>query len=387
MWHALVASLLLMQVGPPVQPAAPAAGERIPARFQHRLAELERCAESLPPGCGDSAVEALLGNLWSLAGHWAAGQLGGHPDASAEDLAGAIRKLAPDSSLEVSVVRLASGPAAAYVFAMTLAGHGSVLAVARQPDGSFKAVWNLHEVALKHATAGDEISHWGVPGVRSSAAPLAGSAYALPAAPGGHARFYVDAVSRPPAGGTFPGQISVWEWDGREPKCLFVKSYTLSLGTTRGAKLEADRLELHTKEDFKRFYSCGDCPDPEAVWTLRIKADGVEDLGRQLLTPPELGTADELVDRMTRQQDISDLAVLGVIRRLFEALQEYGIDESGRYMLDSWSVEQQGESTVLHLRAVDFPPLDLTFEQRAGHPFATSLDIPGDSDSETEEPP
>jgi hypothetical protein len=194
-------------------------------------------------------------------------------------------------------------------------------------------------------------------------------------------------MSQPGAGGTFPAQISIWEWDGHELKCLFIKSYLVSLETTGGSALKGDRLELHTKEDFKRFYSCGDCPDPQAVWTLRITPDGVEDLGRRYLTPPELGAADELVDRMARHRDVSDLAPLMVIRRLSQALEEYGIDESGRYMLDSYNVEPQGSRTVLHLRAIDFPPLDLTFENRAGHLFATGLEIPGDSDSETQEPP
>jgi len=388
MWQALVTSLLLMPIDPGLPPAKPVADDPIPAQFQQRLGELERCEERLPPGCGYPAVKALLSDLWSLAGRWAVGQLGGRPDASAAELTEAMLRLAPGRSpLEVSAVRLASGSAAAYVLAVTAASNGTLLAVARQPDGAFRVVWNLHELAAAHAAAADEIARWGDPGMGFGVGPLAGSVYALPAAPSGHARFYVDAVSRPPAGGTFPAQISIWEWDGHEPKSLFIKSYLVSLETPGGSALKGDRLEIHTKEDFKRFYSCGDCPDPQAVWTLRITPGGVEDLGRRLLTPPELSAADELVDRMARQQDVSSLAALGVIRRLWGSLQNYGIDESGRYMLDSWSVEPLGLGTVLHLRAIDFPPLDVTFEKRAGHLFATGLEIPGDSDSGTQEPP
>jgi len=386
MWQALV-TLLLMPVGPPLQPVVPAADDSIPAQVQQRLGELERCENSLPPGCGNPAIEKLLSDLWSLAGRWAAGQLAAHPEASAEDLAGAMRKLAPGPSLEVSAVRLASGSAAAYAVAVTAVRYGTLLVSARQPDGSFKVVWTLHELAAAHAAAADEIARWGDPRKGFDEGPLAGSVHALPSTPTGHARFYLDAMSQPPAGGTFGAQISIWEWDGREPKCLFIKSYVVSLGTTGGAALKADRLELHSKESFKRFYSCDPCPEPEAVWTLRITPVGVEDLGRRLLTPPELSAADELVDRMARHRDVSDLASLVVIRRLSDALGDYGIAESGRYMLDSYNVENQGASSVLHLRAVDYPPLDLTFENRAGHLFATGLEIPGDSDSETQEPP
>ena len=374
MWQALVTSLLLMPVGPRLQPVVPAADDPIPAQVQQRLGELERCENSLPPGCGNPAIEKLLGDLWSLAGHWSAGQLAGRPEASAEELAGAMR-------------RLASGSAAAYVLAITASSYGTLLAVARQPDSSFKVVWNLHELAAKHAAAADEIARWGELTRGFGNGPLAGSVHALPPARNGHTRFYVDAMSRPGAGGTFPAQISVWEWDGHEPKSVFIKSYLVALETTGGTALKADRLELHTKESFKRFFSSDPSPDPEAVWTLRIAPDGVEDLGRRYLTPPELAAADELVDRMAKHRDVSDLAPLGVIRRLGQALEEYGINESGIYMLDSYNVEHQGASSVLHLRAIDFPPLDLTFENRAGHLFATGLEIPGDSDSETQEPP
>ena len=387
MWRAFAAFMLLMSVGPPLQPAAPVADDPIPAQFQQRLSELERCENSLPPGCGNPAIEALLSDLWSLAGRWSAGQLAGHPDESAEELAGAMRRLAPEPSLRISAVRLASGSAAAYALAMTPASYGTLLVVARQPDGSFKVVWNLHELAAKHAAAADEIARWGELTRGFGNGPLAGSVHALPPARNGHARFYVGAMSRPGAGGTFPAQISVWEWDGREPKVLFIKSYLVALETTGGTALKADRLELHTKESFERFFSSDPSPDPEAVWTLRITPDGVEDLGRRYLTPPELAAADELVDRMAKHRDVSDLAPLGVIRRLGQALEEYGINESGIYMLDSYNVEHQGGRTVLHLRAIDFPPLDLTFENRAGHLFATGLEIPGDSDSETQEPP
>src|SRR5262245_55385786 len=155
MWQALVTSLLLMSIDPALPPAKPVADDPIPAQFQQRLAELERCENSLPPGCGNPAIEKLLGDLWSLSGRWAASQLAAHPEASAEDLAGAMRKLAPGPSLEVSAVRVAPDSAAAYVLAMTASSYGTLLVVARQPDGSFKVVWNLHELAAKHATAAD----------------------------------------------------------------------------------------------------------------------------------------------------------------------------------------------------------------------------------------
>jgi len=387
MWQALLISLLLMPAGPRLQPAAPAADDPVRAQFQQRLGELERCENSLPPGCGNPAIEKLLGDLWSLSGRWAAGQLAAHPDASAEDLAGVMRKLAPGPSLKVSAVRLASGSAAAYVVAVTAVRYGNLLAVARQPDRSFQVVWTLQKLAAKHAAAADEIARWAERAKGYGVGPLAGSVHALPPASNGHARFYLDAMSQPSAGGTFPAQISIWEWDGHEPQCLFIKSYLVALDTTGRTALKADRLELHTKESFKRFYSCDPCPEPEAVWTLRITPGSVEDLGRRFLTPPELGVADELVDRMAKHRDVSDLAPLVVIRRLSQALEEYGVDESGRYMLDSYNVEHQGASSVLDLRVIDFPPLDLTFENRAGLLFATGLEIPGDSDSETQEPP
>ncbi|HEV8578894.1 MAG TPA: hypothetical protein VGX68_07390 [Thermoanaerobaculia bacterium] len=380
MWKALAASVLLMLVAPPAYPAEPDPGEPIPSRFQELLYVLKMCGGINPPEyeeCGDAGIEAMLSDLWPLAGRWAVHQLVKHPQASTEELTGAMQAL--DRGLEVSSLRLASGPAAAYVVALTAARYGTLLAVARQPDGSFQVVWNLHEFAVTHSAVPVEIAYWGYDGSGFGVAPLGGTVHALPPSRSGHVRFYLDAVSHPEAGGTFAAQISVWEWDGHEPRSVFIKSYARSLGTIGDTSLKGDRLELHTKEELKRFFTCGMCPDPEAVWTLRITPDGVEDMGRRYLTPPELQATDELVDRIVRHQDVSKLAAPGVERQFWKVLKDYGIEtvaEDDRFDLGTWEVGQRGGRSVLHLRPIDFPPLDFTFEQREGRGYyATGLEV------------
>ena len=179
---------------------------------------------------------------------------------------------------------------------------------------------------------------------------------------GGHARFYVDGHTGTMGGGTFRKQISIWEWDGRIATPQFIRSYFISFDTGRNEFADG-MLRIPIKGDYKSFFSCGGCPEPEIVWTLQVTPDGVRDLGKKHVVP-ELQQADELFDRLLHGRSTRDLAsprVAAKLRKLVDYGPDPGLHQLG--MLMEWHVTADGLELLVD--DVDCGPLRFRIEKRA----------------------
>jgi hypothetical protein len=348
------------------------------AEMARALREVERDEWNELPHPIEPAGALLMARLWDLGARWTASYLDGSPEASAEELCAAfhgIPELHP--TLGMSAVRLAAGAEAA--FAVTLSGNrtGTVFVVARGPSDRFEPVWSIKELAARHYEQRDQLGYWAYMGGAWGDGPLSGEVHPLPAGGSGRPRFYLAAHANPEAGGTYPEQLSVWEWDGLVPRCLFIDSYAVSIGGAFPLALEGDRIRIHAKGELKTTFSCGMCPDPVVIRTLRLGPDGVEDLG-SVFQVPELEAADELVDRLMHGRDSSDLATPEAARALAGALGlepgQAGPEQDRGYslgMLSDWRVEPAGAGTVLKLSTDELGCTELRFERRQGRLFVT----------------
>ena len=143
----------------------------------------------------------------------------------------------------------------------------------------------------------------------------------LSPAANGHARFLVDAYQGAD-GGEILAQLSIWEWDGEEARPLLVEIYRYA-ADFHGFSFAGNTLRISTKEELETFFSCGMCPQPRGVWTLRITPACIQNLGHRFLQP-ELQWADELLSRLNNGVDTTSIAnprVLEVLKARIKELQ------------------------------------------------------------------
>jgi hypothetical protein len=352
-----------------------------------------------PLSLDDPRVPALLSRGWSLAGAWAAAYLETHPAPSTRELKWIFEGFAPkprgirskygnfleyhDYSFTGSAVRIG---VAVYVVQASYwmdTSTGTFIVVARNQDGHFQVLWNIKDLAEKHYAQRDEIGRW-VYLVRRAYynGPLdVRKTLPLRPAASGHARFLVDAFQSAD-GGTTLAQLSIWEWDGTAAKPLLVQlyQYAADLG---GFRFDGRTLRISTKERLKTFSSCGMCPDPRGVWTVRITPGGVQDLGHRFLQP-ELQWADELLSKVNKGEDTTDLAEGKVVAALKARMQEeQGQDlaqdpsqKSEFYwgMLDQFHILRRGRRGEFEL-AMDEHQLWLSYVRRNGRHYFTAIRI------------
>ena len=347
----------------------------------------------------DPRVPELVKKGWDLAGSWAAEYLETHPMSSTNDLKGIFEGFAPkprrvksqygdfleysDYSFRGSAVRI--GPST-YVAEASYGVDfltGAFMVVARSRDGHFRALWNIKDLAERHYAQRDEIGRW-MHLVRRAYynGPLAvEKVLRLSSAANGHPRFMVDAYQGAD-GGTGLAQLSIWEWDGAEAKPLLVEVYYYPLDF-RGFRFDGRTLRISTKEELVVLYSCGMCALPEGTWTVRITPGGVQNLGHRFLQP-EIRWADELLSKMTKGEDATNLAeakVVDALKRLMHESSETedGAHPSGRMefplgMLEQVQVLRRGQRGAF-LLVVDEGTLRFGYVLRNGRPYFTSVKL------------
>jgi len=338
-----------------------------------------------------------LDAAWSITAEWAGVYLDSHPDAYADDLAHAIRTLDPprecpeydqecpdEYHLDPSAVQLSTGSHAAYAVAVNYPRAGTFFVLARDSTGRFHTAWDIKPLAKKHFASEDEVGYWAYLSFSWGGGPLLAKVGLLPPAGRGRPRFYVDATTAPFGGGTSPKQLSVWEWNGTTVIPVFIKSYLVSIETTP-LELEQDTIKIHTKGEYKTFFSCGMCTEPEMVWTIRFTPQTVEDLGRKHVVT-ELELVDQLLDGIWHGMSVDTIASPQVIEAIKPVvdLVVSDMDSDSTYplsMLLDWKVLEEDGRKVLyisadHLDLLGCNPLRFELEKGSTALYFTHLDLP-----------
>lgn len=312
--------------------------ERLRAEHNHILDDLNSVdAQGTRLSWEDARTPGLLKRGWDLAGEWAADYIEMHPHASALELKNIFQGFAPEPKGVKSKYgdfleypnycftgsAISIGPAIHVVKATYFrdSSTGTFMVVARGGDGHLHALWNIKDVAIKHYAQQDEIGRWAHLVSRHYYNGPLDVSKLLPIYPAanGHPRFAVDAYQSAD-GGTILAQLSIWEWDGLEaqPLLLQVYQYAADYGSLQ---FDGKTLRIKTKEEPETFFSCGMCPEPRGIWTLRITPNGVQDLGHRF-QKPEFQWADELLLRAQNREDAKDLATQSAIEAVQAQIRE-----------------------------------------------------------------
>ena len=347
----------------------------------------------------DPRIPDLVKKGWNLAGEWAAEYFETHPAPSARDLKLIFEDFAPkpqgvkskygdfleyrDYSFAGSAVRV--GPSTYVVEASYGVDFltGTFMVVARNRDGRFQALWNIKDLAAKHYAQRDEIGRW-MHLVRRAYynGPLAvAKVRRVSPSSTGHPRFLVDAYQGAD-GGTALAQLSIWEWDGAEARPLLVEVYYYSFDT-RGFRLDGRTVRISTKEELAVLYSCGMCTLPKGTWTVRITPGGVRNLGHRFLQP-EIQWADELLSKLTKGEDATNLAGAKVVDALKALMHEMPEAEDGSHasgkkafslgLLEGVRVLRRGRRGAFVL-LTDETRLRFSYVRRNARPFFTSVSV------------
>ncbi len=357
------------------------------------------------PSFDDPQVSELLRRGWRLAGAWAAAYLDAHPNPSKQTLKQIFTGFAPvprgvkskygdfleynEYWFQGSATKITDSlyvVDAAYGVEFTT---GTFIVVARNRDGHFQSLWDIKDVAEKQYAQRDEIGRW---------AHLTRRAYyngpldverviPLATAANGHPRFLIDAFQAAD-GGTILCQLSIWEWDGTEATPLLIRLYERAADF--GAfHFDGTTLRITTKEDLASTFSCGSCPEPRAIWTVRITRDRIKDLGRRFLKPA-FQWADELLTKINHGEDTTTLAAKNVSAALKERIRQIkaenkslgsGGDDHDRDndsyiwgMLGGCTVLRRGQRGAFELQ-LDEGQLRFSYVLRQGKPYFTSVRI------------
>jgi hypothetical protein len=393
--------LPFVQAAQLAQTAATPLPEQLRAEHQRVLDDLNvKDTNGKPMELDDPRVPGLARHGWELAGAWAATYLETHRAPSKHNLERIFEGFAPaprgtksqygnfleysDYSLQGSAVQI--GPSV-YVVEASYGvdfSTSTFMVVARNRAGHFEALWNIKDLAEKHYPSGDEIGRW-MHLVRRAYynGPLVVSrVLPVPPAANGHARFLVDAVQAA-NGGTHLAQLSIWEWDGTEARPLLVEVYQYA-ADFGGFRFDGNTVRISTKEEFKTLFSCGMCPEPRGIWTVRIEPDGVENLGHRF-AQPELQWADELLSKIDKGEDASNLAdakVLDALKARIRDEQATATDQVQPSDETAFSWGMLGRCRVLRrgqrgafVLGTDEGNLHFSYVRRNGRPHFTNVEI------------
>jgi len=386
----------------PPQSATTPVLDQLRVEHQRVLDDLNaKDAEGRPMELDDPRVPEILKKGWDLTGAWASAYFEAHSAPSTRELEQIFDGFAPkpqgvkspygdfleyhDYTFWGSAVRI--GPSI-YVIRASYGIDfltGTFMVVARNTEGHFQALWNIKDLAEKHYAQRDEIGRW-LHLVRRAYynGPLSVSRI-LPVSPSanGNARFLVDA-HQGADGGTQLDQLSIWEWDGAEAKPLLVELYQYA-ADFGGFRFDGRTVRITTKEELETFFSCGMCPEPRGVWMVRIGPRGVRNLGHRFLKP-ELQWADELLSKIEKGEDTTNLADGKVVEVLKARIREGQAEDDAQArdtsektkfswgMLGKCRVFGRGQRGAFDLE-LDEGQMRFSYVLRNGKPYFTHVRI------------
>ncbi len=295
---------------------------------------------------GDPDATSALDREWSLLSEWVAQLLNTSKHAGAKEIKSAIHSLDPDLGSEAIELDHHT-----YVVAARDNEFGTVWLVSREANTG-RVAWSIKDYAAEQSQAGN-ISNWSAKNASWNHGRRSGPLYAtlgkLPSDANGNPRFYIDGTYAQWGGGTLGGQLSIWEWNGSNVNLLMAKEYLYYLDGGE-ISLHGELLQIHTKETFKTFFSCEECGEPDAEWTIRVSRQGVDDLGSRRLVP-ELDLVDELFARLENNASIADIAAPDVVTSpSVDAIREQLVSDPGQFsagMLDGWKIKRIGSDSRL----------------------------------------
>jgi hypothetical protein len=331
---------------------------------------------------------ALLERKWSLAGQWVAAWLNENPSEGAKGLHQAMAALAggeqPDYvELDENAVMVVAPGMIGNVFIVARSGGRYRLAwsTAQQQDASGEQAGILAAWRAENARHGGRGPYASGSGSEGSVAVQ--QIATLPRDAKERTRFYINGMYAQSAGGTVGEQTSVWLWDGRTARPLIARDYPVMIDQAVGTRVEGDLLKVRQKKFFRTFFSCGMCEERQTDWIVRLKPDGVEDLGEHSAVP-ELDAVDELFFRIIHHEPASEIADRVVIEAAEEIVTSVREDETPKEwdefpslgMMGDWKVEDTADGRSLCLRLDDVDgTLLLTFRNTDAKLFITELKL------------
>lgn len=151
----------------------------------------------------------------------------------------------------------------------------------------------------------------------------------------GHQRYFLGGSYAEDAGLSVAAQLSVWAWDGSEPKLEFVGTYSSYIFQAVATRLEGEILRVRVRQQYRTFSTCCDDEGRPMDWNLKLTPTGVQDLGYSPVPSP-LETVDELFYRIAKgipADDVAAAPVLAQARALMRRMpQENGVPTLGTLM-------------------------------------------------------
>ncbi|HLW76969.1 MAG TPA: hypothetical protein VKS01_08280, partial [Bryobacteraceae bacterium] len=306
-------SILLIVLAAAAECAWPQADfYKIKTEYQAVTAELQKHTQWGWLRDDDPASVRLLARQWELAGVWVAAWLNEHEPATLDDVSAALSNLGAENPAALVL------DSASFLVASP-GSPGNVFIVAKS-NGHYHVAWSAAQrqmsVASGRADEDQLISAWlpeNATGPKpdsddwKNAGPVIPSLALLPPDSTGRARFYIEGNYAWTQGGTYPDQISVWQWDGKTAGPLMAIAYEVSLDQKMGVRVEGDVLKVEEKREFRTFYSCGMCEGRQVDMSFHLGAQGIEPAEETVATP-ELDAIDELFDRLMYEKDAKDIA-------------------------------------------------------------------------------
>ena len=342
---------------------------------------------SLEPG-QERELDALMNRSWGVVEEWILASLGESPDCAADKLVADIKALYPShpsgtddvpGPLDASVVKLATGEHAAFAIGLHSGARlGTAVIAARSSANTYRIAWRIRDLGMNQRAEEGQLARWRTSSPGFHDGPLDGKIFRAPDNPAGQPRFWIDAVSRPDAGLICPAQISLWRWTEQTAVLEFVSMYEVP-GESH-LEQRGDVLRVQMSSPLTCFAPCGACDGPHSTWSLRVRDEGVEDLGR-VDEIPELSVLHELLARVAGGKDASDLAapqVVAYVRSVYEDMHaKLGSQGDGDcwvgLIMGDWKVEREGQTSRLDFWADRLFPLTIQFETRTKRLFATEI--------------
>ena len=262
-------------------------------------------------------TSALLDRKWSLQAAWVTAYLEEHPSTAAKQIEGSVSDL--DANLRSEATLLGQGW---YGIAVQEGEVGNVFIVAEKGK-HYRPVWNAKDLRPGVTRNSKLLTAWSAQAARGdcrsksrdddwlNCGPLYGTFGSLPNDDKGRRRFLLEGSYAESFGLTVAAQLSVWVWDGSEPRTEFVGTYSYYIDQPVGTRLEGGVLRIRVRNQYRAFSTCCDDEGRPMDWNLKLTPSGVQDLGYSPVPTP-LEAMDELFYRTAKGMPADDVATAQV---------------------------------------------------------------------------